>query len=239
MKKFLLKHKLFWIIPLGLIILLGIFDKLIMPFYISGERLEVPNVVGLHKIDAAEKIEAAGFEPVIQDPTFNTEQLKNHIYFQYPKATHKVKEGRRIYLSVSNGKERVKMPSLLGKSERDAKITLQRIGLKLAEIREVESETPKGLVISQSISPGQPVIDGDKLILDISIGPKLGQIRVPKIIGKSLKDAEKILTQASLKLGEISSVDEPSLLPNTVIIQYPEEGELLNVGDQVDCVVSK
>ncbi|MCK7523076.1 MAG: PASTA domain-containing protein [Ignavibacteriales bacterium] len=52
-------------------------------------------------------------------------------------------------------------------------------------------------------------------------------------------EAGKVLADSSLKVGKLNYQISFSLLPNTVIDQYPSKGNKLNPGDAVDLFVTK
>jgi serine/threonine-protein kinase len=131
------------------------------------------------------------------------------------------------------------MPSLLGKTVRDAKITVERLGLVIDTLLNVRSEFPAKTVVEQSINEGEFLAKGDSVTLKISIGPQVGMVRVPNLISKSLAEAERILRELSLRIGKKTYLASPNLLPNTVIDQYPSEDKLVSYGDSVDVVLTQ
>lgn len=209
-----------------------------MPWVVDAPEYVVPNVVGMQKEAAIEVLSKAHLNPIEGEPRFNETYKKGEVFFQKPESGEIVKEGRRVYLSVSGGERLVKMPGIVGKTLRDATITIERFGLTVGEIENVQSEFPENTVISQSIKEGVNVPQGQVVKLRMSIGPKLGKIRVPMLVGKSLTEADRILRSYSLTRGEISYVNSPALLPNTIVIQYPAEGKLVDYGDSVSVVVA-
>lgn len=221
------------------IIFLIIFDKAIMPWYVSAEEVVVPDFVGQPKESALQALQDLGLEPVEQGPKYDENIPKDHIIFQTPKPGSTVKIGRRIYLYISGGDPLIKMPSLLGKTVRDAKITVERLGLVIDTLLNVRSEFPAKTVVEQSINEGEFLAKGDSVTLKISIGPQVGMVRVPNLISKSLAEAERILRELSLRIGKKTYLASPNLLPNTVIDQYPSEDKLVSYGDSVDVVLTQ
>jgi len=59
------------------------------------------------------------------------------------------------------------------------------------------------------------------------------------LIGKSLVEAQKVLADSSLNVGKINYQSSFSLLPNTVVDQYPSKGSKVNPGSSVDLFVTK
>ncbi|MGK9475936.1 PASTA domain-containing protein [Melioribacter sp. OK-6-Me] len=212
-------------------------DKIIMPYLVSADEYQVPNVVGLHKNKAIEIIERSNLEPIINRSRYDEFYPKDHVIFQNPRPNTVVKAGRKIYLTVSGGLQKVQMPFLINKSVRDARITLERMGLQVDTLIEVESELPAGTIAEQEYTEGVSIPVGTKVKLKVSIGPQIGKVRVPRLIGKSLSEAEAILKRNSLRIGFKTYIHSSNYLPNTVVDQQPSENSLVSVGDSVNVVL--
>ncbi len=213
-------------------------DFLIMPMVVSSEIISVPNVTNKHKDEAIKILEAANLSPVLQDPRYDENVKKDFVMLQRPEAGSLVKKGRRVYLAISGGDEKVIMPNLYGKTSKDAQLTLENAGLKLGFVDQEASEEGQNLVISQQFVPNSTLNKGTPVNITVSIGPAEGMVRVPGLLGKSLKEAETILLGAGLKTGKVEYHYSPGLLPNTIMEQTPSEDSLLKVGDGVDLVIS-
>ncbi len=222
-----------------LIVFVVVFDKVIMPWYVSGEIVVVPDLVGQHKDAAVKEFKKLGLKPVEEGPKYDENVERDHIIFQVPEPGTKVKKGRRVYIYISGGDPLIKMPSLLGKTIRDAKITIERLGLEIDTLKDVRSEFPAQTIVEQSVDEGKYLAKGDSVSLKVSIGPRVGMVRVPNLISKSLSEAEKMLRELSLKIGKKTYLSSPNLLPNTVIDQYPSEDKLVNYGDSIDVVLTQ
>jgi len=232
----------FWktilVLFMGLVLFFLIFDDLIMPLFVSGKVNRVPNVVGKYKDEASKILEEAGFHPVFQTSRYDQRYQKNQVIFQKPASGSDVKLNRRVYLSISGGEPMIKMPSIIGKTLRDAQVTLDKIGLSIGKIDSVESEFPANTIVEQQFFESRDIATGTKINIKVSIGPKIGMIRVPDLLGKSLHDAEAILKSMSLKIGRKTYISSPTLLPNTIMEQDPSENSLLNLGDSVNVFLS-
>jgi len=65
--------------------------------------------------------------------------------------------------------------------------------------------------------------------ITVSTGPvEEGEITVPDLIGKSLTEAQKLLADSALTVGKINYQPSFSLLPNTILDQYPSKGNKVN-----------
>ena len=227
------------IIFTAILVILLLLDFLLLPWWVSKEETKVPKVVGMNEQEAVAILEDHDLNPIISDTTFNESFPKGAIALQRPEEGSTVKVGRRVYLFISGGEPTVLVPMLKGKSVRDAKFALERIGLKLGTVEQVPSSNPKNMIFDQEYVEGTPIKKGQTVGVSLSSGIETGEISVPDLIGKSLMEAGKVLADSSLRIGKLNYQISFSLLPNTIIDQYPSKGNKLNPGDAVDLFVTK
>jgi beta-lactam-binding protein with PASTA domain len=223
----------------GLIVLILLGDNLVMPWLVSrGGVVEVPDVVGLRFERAQIVLDSLGLQTRESEVRPDLKYPLGTVVAQVPNMGSKVRSGRRIYLSVSGGEPVVEVPNLKGRSLRDAKFALERMGLGVGSTTYVPSEEfPPGTVVNQGSEPGIKIRKGNAVSVVISQGKVTDRITVPELLGKILPEAEKILAQRGLKVGNISYQENLELLPNTVLAQYPRGGELVGLGQPVDLFV--
>ena len=215
-------------------------NYLIMPWYVSKPEKRVPNVVGLKEAEAFSLLKNVDLQPVIADTTYDQKYPEGTIILQKPENGKIVKEGRNIYLFISGGEPTVTVPLLKGKSINEAKFTLERIGLKIGNITENVSNHPRNMIFDQQYAEGTPLKKGASVGVTISIGAgETGEIIVPDLIGKSVTEAERILADSTLKVGKINYQRSFSLLPNTILDQYPSKGNKVKRGASIDLFVTK
>jgi len=242
MKKFLEKPRnkkiLYW--AGGIIVFLLVVDHLILPWYVSSPEVKVPKVVGLKEDEAVSILKDADLSPIVSDTTYDENFPKGSVIVQKPMTGDVVKKGRRVYVFISGGEPLVNVPTLKGRSLKEAKLFLGRVGLKLGQVTELPSENPKNVIFDQQFAEGTSIRKGQSVGITISIGPvSEGDIGVPDLIGKSLAEAEKLLADSSLKVGKVNYQSSFSLLPNTILDQYPSKGNKVNKGTVVDLFVTK
>jgi len=233
-----LTRKILYIL-LGIVIFILLLDNLIMPWFVSSPETTVPQVVGLQVSEAINTLEADGFEPLVSDTSYGLQVPVGAVFFQKPEAGAVVKEGRTVYLFVSGGMKTIQVPELKGKSILDAKFALERLGLKLGRVERIPSSQPEDMIFDQQYAEGTKLKQGDVVGVTISAGRGGGSIIVPDLIGKSLTEARKILADSSLIIGKINYQPSATLLPNTILDQYPSSGNTLNPGDAVDLFATK
>ena len=216
-----------------------VFNFILMPLYVSGSEVVVPNVIGMTQEEAVKTLEDDDFNPSIADTSFGVSLPPGSIFLQKPEAGKLVKEGRTVYLFISGGEQVISVPLLKGKSVRDARLSLERVGVKLGTIEEHASTQPKDMVFDQQFAEGTRIRKGQSVSISVSIGKGDGEIVVPDLIGKSLSEATRIISDSLLTVGKINYQISSTLLPNTVLDQYPAPGNKLNSGNTVDLFITK
>lgn len=215
-------------------------NNVVFPWYVSSTETKIPDVLGLTQEQAIAELRNAKLEPVIGGSMGGTHFPIGTIMMQKPNAGKKVKESRRVYIFVSTGEELIKVPGLRGKTLKDANILLVNAGLVLGKTTEGNSSLSAGLIYFQSYNEGTPVKRGTSIDISISIGEADStSITIPEIIGKSLGEAQKLLSEMNLRIGKISYQSSSSLLPNTILDQYPSPGQKAQSGNAIDVIVTK
>jgi beta-lactam-binding protein with PASTA domain len=233
------RAKKIYLVITSLVALLLVCDNVIMPWFVSrGGIVEVPELTGLKFESAQAILDSLGLQPRQSEIRPDLRYPIGTVVAQTPTAGTKVRPGRRIYLSVSGGEPVAEVPLLRGRSLRDAKFALERVGLALGPTTYVPSEEfPPNTIIDQVVPAGTKVTRGSAVTVVISQGKETDRLAVPEVVGKILAEAERILTQRGLKVGNISYQENLALLPNTVLAQYPRGGELVSLGQPVDLFV--
>jgi len=214
-------------------------NDFLLPWYVEhGSTIEVPDLVGVTLEQATRSLDSVGLEARKGDVRPDREHPAGIVIVQNPLAGHEVKKGRRVYLTLSGGEELVDVPSVRGRTLRDATFLLERTGLRIGEItHEPSDEYPVNTIVSQGRDPGKKVKKESRIKVTVSLGPAALSVVVPELIGRSLAEARKALDSAGIPLGNVTTIPASDLLPNTVIEQYPHAGELVGRAQAVDIVV--
>ncbi len=214
-------------------------NDFLLPWYVNqGGILIVPPVVGMKFEDAKHLLDSLGLEGRKGDVRLDREHPEGVVIVQNPIAGDRVKIGRRIYLTVSGGELLVTVPSVKGRTVRDARFVLEREGLKLGAVEYQPSDSfPQNTVMEQGIAPGTRTKRDKYVSIVVSQGSLSQKVTIPDLSGKTLTEATNLLTSMGLKPGNISYVPSMDLLPNTVVDQYPRGGELVGIGSAVDLII--
>jgi len=228
------------IVLASLLLLFFLFDDVIMPLYThQGSSTRVPDVTGLTVEEAKNVLREAGLDPKESETKLDRTFPVGTISYQNPPSGAIVKYGRGVYLTISGGDIMVEVPTLRGRSLRDATFALEGAGLKLGAVTYQPSDQIfMNTVISQNVEPGNTVKTGSSVGVIVSQGKPGEKRSVPNIVMKSLVEAERLLLQSGFTLGTVTKQPSFDLLPNTVMDQYPKAGELASFGQLIDVFVS-
>ena len=139
-------------------------------FISSGpELVAVPNVTGLSREAAEDRISDAGLTPG-QITEQESAEPENEVIAQDPGAGNEVEKGTTINLTVSTGIETVDVPNVLGIGAGDAGGQLSADGLVPVEREtEVSDRAQDGKVIDQRPAAGTEVEKGRQVVIIIGV----------------------------------------------------------------------
>lgn len=138
------------------------------------EFVQVPNLTGKSMKMAEMELRDHELTMEIQDSAnYNPDYPKFSVIEQYPSAGARVKEDRKIYLTLNpSGYRKVAIPDVLEKTFRQAKPTLEAIGFEVGKIKYVDNMA-KDVVLGMSFE-GNKINVGDYLPLTSKIDLTLG-----------------------------------------------------------------
>lgn len=133
--------------------------------------------------------------------------------------------------------ELVKVPNVTGMNFLDAKKVLDDAGLdvKQGDLRYDETK-PIGLVMEQNPGVDEMVKKGRRVYLIICGGEQL--IEVPRLIGKTERDARFTLVQRNLQVGEIVRKFTAEQPEDCVISQIVQPGSKVKKSTKIDLMIS-
>lgn len=208
-----------------------------------GETITVPNIEGKSVEEAEAFLAKHDLRIEISDSTFSSEHAPMAVLKQYPHPGSKVKEDRKIYLTVNQrNPPSVPLPELVDKSLINADALLKSNELKRGRAQVVPG--PFLQVVKEMKYKGQ-VIKGGTLVpkgavIDLVImdgGTKV--VQAPDILGTSLEDAKFMIFGLNLNLGRVVTVGDTTGVGPVVIKQKPDPDDDVMVGDVVDIWIAK
>lgn len=235
----------FWkklLILFGVLAVIGLlFNSVVMPWYVRHDTLvKVPPVSGLSFNDAKKRLDEAGLEGLQGDIRYDPNKPIGTVLDQNPPADQIVKDGRRIYLIVSGGEQLYDVPSLVGRTVREARFMLSQRNIELQEVDVKQSaQYPAGLVLSQIEPVGSKVKKGTKIGVVVSAGLETGDLKVPDLTGKNIEDAKKMIMTSKLSIGKITYQPSTNVPVNAVIDQFPKANSMTKENQKIDLFVNR
>jgi len=199
----------------------------------DAETVAVPYVVGLQQAQAVNLITEKDLVPRVRRVS-NSDVEEGVVFAQNPTEGTRVDKETVILIDISSGKPEVTIPSVVGQSVEDAVAELTQAGLD-AQVVEVNSDKDEGTVTAQSPSAGTVVVEGTRVRINVSRGPK--PLTVPNVIGLPYDQAAAELQRVGFG---VSRVDVDSdLAAGIVTNQDPNGGSESSKGSTVTLSVSR
>jgi beta-lactam-binding protein with PASTA domain/tRNA A-37 threonylcarbamoyl transferase component Bud32 len=192
----------------------------------------VPNVVGLERELAVERIEGAELEAEVEERP-STDVAEGIVIEQSPPGGSRISRGDTVTIVVSTGPRIVVVPRVVGLEFGEATQVLEAAGLTWRRTN-VFSERPPGVVNSQNPRPNTEVEEGTEILLRVSRGVE--DVTVPNVVGMTRENATATLESADF---EVSVVEAASDTPaGLVTAQSPAGGTDAPRGSTVQITVS-
>jgi len=190
------------------------------------ETTTVPNLFGKTRQKAEAVLAEEGLN--IGDIQYkeSSSAVEDTVLSQSPKAGKEVNKDSDIDIVLSKKVEKVSVPSVIGRSKKNATVILSTKNLKASVVERFDDDVEKGLVIKQTPSAGTEVEKNSTVTIYVSKGPEVNEVSVPNVVGLSLADATNRIQSAGL---DIISTGTGSV----VISQNPAASSTVNEGTTV------
>lgn len=208
-----------------------------------GETVTVPDLKGLTYEQLENFAQSRDFRFTVLDSTFVKGMPPRAIVDQNPKPNEKVKQNRRIYLTLNSlSAPLVKLPDLTSSSQRNAQSLLESVGLEVGNITNKPSQF-KNLILEVSfmgkpVVPGEEVAKGSKIDLVVGNGFGSTEMDVPDLIGLSLLEAKVAIKGYNLNVGMI--LPDPGVKEDDNAVVYkqnPEPGTPISQGQPIELFI--
>ena len=229
---------------LGAIFVMGFFYIYLPAHTNHGESVTVPDLIGLEYADLDRFLTKRSLRYEINsDSGFTSQYPAMSVLKQFPGPGSKVKENRKIYLSLNAvNPPLIRMPLLIDGSLKNAEIVLESYGLIRGEIL-YKPDLARNAVLEQ-LSNGEPVAEGDYIPkgskIDLWVGDGMGKqiFEMPDLSGMDLDEAKVLIMGSSLVVADINIIEAPGELPGSVISQSPSAGRNVRIGRKIELWVA-
>ena len=189
-----------------LITILVVIASAVANYVLGSSRavVTVPNVLKMTVVEAQNLLEAKKLIVDLEEGYDDTAQ-PGTIIKQTPAAGEERKEGSKMLLVVNKGAELKSVPEVRTMTLEKATHFIEHAGFVVGEVsKKYDRKEIIGTVLAQQPKGASKLPKGSKINLVINEGDK----PVPDLVGKKVKDAEKLLKAAGLTLGEVRYVED-------------------------------
>ena len=199
--------------------------------------IAIPDVAGQTVAEAKETLKKANFE-IGEEKTEASEKVEEgRIIRTDPGAGTGRKEGTKINLVVSSGKQSFQLSNYIGRKSTDviAELKQKKVPENLIKIEEEESsESEAGTVLRQSPAAGTTYDLSKASTITLTVAKKVTSVAMPSYIGSSLEFTKNNLVQivgikeANIEVVEVSTAPDGTA-EGTVVEQSPKAGEKVDL----------
>ena len=199
--------------------------------------IAIPDVTGQTVAEAKETLKKANFE-IGEEKTEASEKVEEgRIIRTDPEAGKTRKEGSKINLVVSSGKQSFQLSNYIGRKSTDviAELKQKKVPENLIKIEEEESsESEAGTVLRQSPAAGTTYDLSKASTITLTVAKKVTSVAMPSYIGSSLEFTKNNLVQivgikeANIEVVEVSTAPDGTA-EGTVVEQSPKAGEKVDL----------
>ena len=199
--------------------------------------IAIPDVAGKTVAEAKETLKKANFEIGEEKSEASEKVEEGRIIRTDPDAGTGRKEGTKINLVVSSGKQSFQLSNYIGRKSTDviAELKQKKVPENLIKIEEEESsESEEGTVLRQSPSAGTTYDLSKASTITLTIAKKVTSVVMPSYIGSSLEFTKNNLVQivgikeANIEVVEVTTAPSGTA-EGTVVEQSPRAGEKVDL----------
>ena len=126
--------------------------------------VKLPDVTGMDKQDARDQLVQLGLD--VEFDTVKSDDPRDQVTAMNPQAGQSVGDGSSVSLSVSQGPRSV--PNVVGKTQAEARRTIEGAGFKVSVVNDSTTKSTKGQVLEQSPDAGTAMPQGSTVTIVVS-----------------------------------------------------------------------
>ena len=199
--------------------------------------IAIPDVAGQTVAEAKETLKKANFEIGEEKSEASEKVEEGRIIRTDPGAGTTRKEGSKINLIVSSGKQSFQLSNYIGRKSTDviAELKQKKVPENLIKIEEEESsESEAGTVLRQSPAAGTTYDLSKASTITLTVAKKVTSVAMPSYTGSSLEFTKNNLIQivgikeANIEVVEVSTAPAGTA-EGTVVEQSPKAGDKVDL----------
>ena len=217
--------------------LLLVAASLIWIFSKTPATIAIPDVAGQTVAEAKETLKKSNFEVGEEKSEASETVAEGRVIRTDPEAGSGRKEGSKVNLIVSSGKQSFQLSNYVGRKSSDviAELKEKKVPENLIKIEEEESsEGEEGTVLRQTPAAGSTYDLTKATSIVLTVAKKVTSVSMPSYIGSSLEFTKNNLIQivgvkeANIEIVEVSTAPEGTTA-GIVVSQDPKPGEKVDL----------
>jgi len=210
-----------------------------MAILVGGRQVDVPDIRGLSEKDAVNALHRIGLKAERQGTEFSIDCAESLVVMQEPPGGRTVKQGRKVFMTLSRGPEFRDVPYCEGKTLRSAEIFLEKAGFTVGTVAVASKRGAyPDQVISTDPSPGSQAVRGSVVNILASSGSPRTRYILPDLKGKHYLPVRLQLERLGMLVRESGSEKDLRSSKSRVLMQEPPPGFIISRGDTVILSVS-
>ncbi len=172
------------------------------------ESAPMLDVVGKNKDEAKKLLNQYGITQIRFENVYTSKE-DDIIVSQNVEKGEMISKDTLIVLSVNVHADTTVMPLLVGKTAEEADIILNENNISGSDIvwEDLQSFYPQGMVIAQSVAPGEEIVKGSKTI-KLTKSVEVESLRITKLTGMTLEEATNWLQIRGISFKVRDQVDQ-------------------------------
>ncbi|SDT28161.1 Stk1 family PASTA domain-containing Ser/Thr kinase [Jiangella sp. DSM 45060] len=204
-------------------------------WYGSGRWESTPSLLGLTAEQAEARADDSGFNAVNGGEQYSESVEAGQVVSTDPAPGERLLGGAEITYVLSLGPERYEVPELVGQTVDQANELAAPLSMTVRVEDEVyHDEVEAGLILTQSIEPGEQVRRDTEVVVTVSRGPQ--PVEIEDFTGRSGEEAQAALAEAGFTVNRQEQTSE-DVEAGLVISQDPASGTGFR-NDEITIIVS-
>jgi serine/threonine-protein kinase len=203
-------------------------------WFAAGRYKNAPNVIGKSQQAATSQLRAAGLRVRFLDAVYSATIHKGLVAAE-ANSSH-VTKGDTVTLRLSLGGRPHTLPRYAGQTVDAVKADLASINVGIRRTKQVFSSEHKGLVAGTEPAQGATVLEGSKVVLEVSKGQQ--HVPVPDVVGKTQAEATTILSDKGFHVAPVQRYSS-TVANGVVIATHPNADRTPVKGSSITLVVSQ
>ena len=219
-------------------------------YTLHDKTIEVPDLLDHHYNELDSLLDENNqFSVVVSDSLYKKDLRSGIIIEQNPLARTTVKQGRKIYVTITAmAPPKVTMPDLVDMSLRQASSLLETFGLEVGSLK-YRADLCVNCILAQELN-GEEIAKGSKVpagaTIDLVVGQGFGDelVEVPYLKGLNVAMAKVLLQSNSLNMGTIvpdkTIKTEKDTMNARIYRQLPkhQEGPSVRMGSSIELFIT-